>query len=89
MLLILQMNFVGQKRLKKQAKFLSNFVLYAMQKQSGFTERMAEIQDRAKMVEELKQRKTQVSEAINNKVMHKAKQLSMIEKVSIKLYVFN
>jgi len=81
------MNFVGQKRLKKQVKFLANFVLYAMHKKSGFNDRMDQIQTMSKLLEGLKERKTQVSESINNKVMHKAKQLSMIEKVVIKLYI--
>lgn len=81
MLLILQLNLVGQKRFRKQAKFLSNFVLYAMHKKSGFNDRMDQIQTMSKLLEELKERKTQISESINNKVMHKTKQLSMIEKV--------
>ncbi|XP_018317531.1 probable kinetochore protein nuf2 isoform X1 [Mycetomoellerius zeteki] len=71
----------GQKRLRKQAKFLSNFVLYTMHKQSGYNDRMDEIQTISKLLEDLKERKTHVSESINNKVMHKAKQLSMIEKL--------
>lgn len=41
---------------------------------------MAEIQDGAKMVEELRQRDAQVSESTNNVVMHKPKQLSIIKK---------
>lgn len=78
------MNFVGQKRLRKQAKFLANFILYAMHTKSGFNDRMNQIQTMSKLLEDLKERKAQVSESINNKVMHKAKQLSVIEKVVIK-----
>lgn len=77
------MNFVGQKRLRKQAKFLSNFLLYTMHKKSGFSDRMEQIQTMSKLLEELKERKTRVSESINNKIMHKTKQLSMIEKVIV------
>ncbi|XP_018397113.1 PREDICTED: probable kinetochore protein nuf2 [Cyphomyrmex costatus] len=71
----------GQKRLRKQAKFLSNFVLYTIHKKSGCNDRMDQIQTISKLLEDLKERKTHISESINNKVMHKAKQLSMIEKL--------
>ncbi|XP_011875446.1 PREDICTED: probable kinetochore protein nuf2 [Vollenhovia emeryi] len=71
----------GHKRLRKQAKFLSNFVLYAMHKKPQITEKMNEIQNAVKLLEELKEKKAQVSESFNNKIMHKAKQLSMIEKL--------
>jgi len=74
-------NFVGQKRLRKQAKFLSNFVLYAMHKKSEYNDRMDQIQTISKVLEDLKERKTYVSESINAKVIHKANQLSMKEKV--------
>jgi len=78
------MNFVGQKRLRKQVKFLCNFVLYTMHKKSEFNNRMDQIQSMTKLLEELKEGKTRVLESINNKVMHKAKQLSLIEKVVCK-----
>lgn len=81
------MNFVGPKRLRKQAKFLANFLLYTMHKKSGFNDRMDQIQAMSKVLEELKERKAQVSESLNNKIIHKAKQMSMIEKVVMK-YVF-
>lgn len=83
------MIFTGQKRLRKQAKFLSNFVLYAMHKKSGFSDRMEQIQATSKLLEELKERKARVSESINNKIMHKTKQLSMIEKVIISSMFLN
>ncbi|KYN16738.1 putative kinetochore protein NUF2 [Trachymyrmex cornetzi] len=71
----------GQKRLRKQAKFLSNFVLYAMHKKSEYNDRMDQIQTISKLLEDLKERKTHVSESINAKVIHKANQLSMKEKL--------
>lgn len=89
MLLILRMNFVGHKRFKKQAKFIANFVLYTIHKRLELNDEMDKILMMSKEHEELKKRKAQVSESISNKIIHKAKQLSMIEKVIIKLYVLN
>lgn len=76
---------LGSKRLRKQAKFLSNFVLYTMQKKLGFSDRINQIQTMSKLLEEWKERKAQVSESINNMALYKANQLSEIEKVDIKL----
>ncbi|XP_071627655.1 uncharacterized protein [Temnothorax longispinosus] len=75
----------GQKRFRKQAQYLSNFVLYTLHTKSKFNEKMDEIQTMSKLLKELKERKAQVSEAINNKLMHKAKQLSMIEKLEAEI----
>lgn len=82
------MNFAGSKRLRKQAKFLANFILYTVHKKSGFSDRMNQIQTISKLLENMKEKKAQVLESINNKVMHKAKQLSVIEKVVIKYISF-
>ncbi|XP_011697452.1 PREDICTED: probable kinetochore protein nuf2 [Wasmannia auropunctata] len=71
----------GQKRFRKQVKFLSNFVLYTIHKKSGFNDKMDQIQTMSKLLEDAKERKAQVAESINNKLMHKAKQLSIIEKL--------
>jgi len=71
----------GQKRFRKQVKRLSNFVLYAIKKKSEINSRMEEIQARVKLLADLKERKARVSEAIEKKVLHKAKQLSRIEKM--------
>ncbi|XP_039307401.1 probable kinetochore protein nuf2 [Solenopsis invicta] len=71
----------GQKRLRKQVKFISNFILYWMHKKSGFNDKMEQIQMISKQLEDLKDEKIQISEKINNTVMHKAKQMSIIEKL--------
>lgn len=78
---MLRMKFTGQKRLRRQAKFLSNFVLYTMLKKSNFNDRMDQIQETYRLLEELKEKKTRVLESINNKALHKAKQLSLKDKV--------
>ncbi|XP_032686832.1 kinetochore protein nuf2-like [Odontomachus brunneus] len=71
----------GQKRLRRQAKYLANFILYTMQKKSEFNDRMDEIHARSRLVEELKDKKIQILESINKKALHKAKQLSLIKKL--------
>nr|XP_012219519.1 PREDICTED: probable kinetochore protein nuf2 [Linepithema humile] len=71
----------GQKRLKKQAKYLSNFVLYTMLKKSEFNDKMEEIQASSKLVKELRERKDQVLESISYKALQKGKKLSLIEKL--------
>ncbi|XP_012521887.1 probable kinetochore protein NUF2 [Monomorium pharaonis] len=71
----------GQKRLRKILKFLSNFVLYWMHKKSGFIDKMEQIQNISKELEDLKERKVQISEKINNTLIYKSKQISMIEKL--------
>ncbi|KAL0113978.1 hypothetical protein PUN28_011353 [Cardiocondyla obscurior] len=71
----------GQKRFKKQAKFLANFILYTMHKKSKFNDKLEFIQTMSKQLEEMKEKKAQTSELINKKIMHKAKQVDMIQKL--------
>jgi hypothetical protein len=52
-----------------------------MHKKSQFNDRMDEIQATHRLLEELKEKKTQVLESINDKALHKTKQLSLIKKV--------
>lgn len=52
-----------------------------MQKKSQFSDRMDQIQATYTLLEKLKEKKTQLSESVNNKALHKAKQLSLIKKV--------
>lgn len=73
--------FVGPKRLRKQVKYLSNFVLYTMHKKLAFSKRMEEIQVQAKTFEELKEKSAHILESVNKVATHKAKQLTLIEKV--------
>ncbi|EZA48097.1 hypothetical protein X777_14206 [Ooceraea biroi] len=70
----------GQKRLKRQAKFLSNFVLYTMLKKSEFNDRMDQIQAMSRQLEEIKGDRAQVLESMNNKALNKAKQLALTKK---------
>lgn len=79
--MILQINFIGQKRLKKHAKFLSNFVLYTMHKKPEFNDKNDQIEATSRQLEELKETNIQVVELIKNKANHKSNQSSMIKKV--------
>ncbi|KAL6442410.1 hypothetical protein ACFW04_002564 [Cataglyphis niger] len=71
----------GQKRLKKHAKLLSNFVLYTMHKKPEFNDKNDQIEATLRLSEELKERNAQVIELINNKAKHKTSQSSMIKKL--------
>jgi len=74
-------NFIGQKRLKKHAKFLSNFVLYTMHKKLEYNDKNDQIEATSRLLEELKERNVQIVESINDKAKHKSNQSSMIKKV--------
>ncbi|XP_050447408.1 golgin subfamily A member 4-like [Cataglyphis hispanica] len=71
----------GQKRLKKHAKLLSNFVLYTMHKKPEFNDKNDQIEATLRLLEDLKERNAQVIELINNKAKHKTSQSSMIKKL--------
>lgn len=61
-----------------------------MQKRENLNEKMAEISARFKLLEELKEKKAQIVESINNKALHKAKQLTLSKKVIYyKIFIFN
>lgn len=77
----MSINFIGQKRLRRQAKYLANFVLYTTQKKLDFNDKMDEISARSKLLEELKDKRMHIMESINNKALQKAKQLSLVKKV--------
>ncbi|GAB1864247.1 Kinetochore protein Nuf2 N-terminal domain-containing protein [Camponotus japonicus] len=71
----------GQKRLKKHAKFLSNFVLYTMHKKLEYNDKNDQIEATSRLLEELKERNVQIVESINDKAKHKSNQSSMIKKL--------
>lgn len=56
-------------------------MLYAMSKRAELQDRVDSIQARTKMLEELREKRMQIKEAINTKVSHKAQQLSLLKKV--------
>ncbi|XP_072752079.1 uncharacterized protein [Anoplolepis gracilipes] len=68
-------------RFKRQAKFLVNFVLYAIRTKVEFNKKNDEIEATARLLEELKERNVQIVELINNKARHKSNQSSMINKL--------
>ena len=70
----------GSKRIRKQAKFLANFILYATNKESEMIDKISEIQQKAKMLQDMLDRKNELLKDINDKALHTAKQLSLKEK---------
>lgn len=52
-----------------------------MHKKSEFNERMDKIQEKYSLLKELREEKTRVLESINEKALHKTKQLSLTKKV--------
>ncbi|KAK1116437.1 hypothetical protein K0M31_019054 [Melipona bicolor] len=70
----------GSKKVRKQAKFLANFILYATNKESDIEEKVNEIQNRAKILHDILEKKNETEEAINNNTQHVKKQLSIKEK---------
>ncbi|XP_033306664.1 probable kinetochore protein nuf2 [Bombus vosnesenskii] len=71
----------GSKRVRKQAKFLANFILYATNKESDIEDKVIEIQNRAKILHDMVEKKNEILQAINDKALHIAKQLSIKEKL--------
>ncbi|XP_068975173.1 kinetochore protein Nuf2 homolog [Bombus flavifrons] len=71
----------GSKRVRKQAKFLANFILYATNKESDIEDKVIEIQNRAKILHDMVEKKNEILQAINDKALHVAKQLSIKEKL--------
>lgn len=88
------MYYSGSKRVRKQAKFLANFILYATNKESDIEDKVIEIQNRAKILHDMVEKKNEILQAINDKALHIAKQLSIKEKVlllvnSVCIYIMN
>lgn len=84
----------GSKRVRKQAKFLANFILYATNKESDIEDKVIEIQNRAKILHDMVEKKNEILQAINDKALHISKQLSIKEKVlllvnSVCIYIIN
>ena len=75
------MCYSGSKKVRKQAKFLANFILYATNKESDIEEKVNEIQNRAKILHDILEKKNETEEAINNNTQHVKKQLLIKEKV--------
>ncbi|XP_017761385.1 PREDICTED: filamin A-interacting protein 1-like [Eufriesea mexicana] len=70
----------GSKKVRKQAKFLANFILYATNKESDIEDKISEIQNRAKILNDILEKKNETLKARNDKALHVAKQLSSKEK---------
>ncbi|CAL7935587.1 unnamed protein product [Xylocopa violacea] len=67
----------GSKRVRRQAKYLANFILYATNKETDLKDQISEIQDRVKLLQDLLGEKDKVLQAVKDKALHIAKQLSL------------
>ncbi|XP_003693668.2 probable kinetochore protein nuf2 [Apis florea] len=70
----------GSKKVRKQAKFLANFILYATNKESDIEDKVNEIQSRAKILHDMLEKKNEILETRKDRALHVAKQLSSKEK---------
>lgn len=70
----------GSKRIRRLAKFLANFILYTTNKVSDIQDRVDEIRDKAKLYQDMIDKKNKIKETINDKALHNATQLSLKEK---------
>ncbi|XP_076170101.1 uncharacterized protein LOC143148082 [Ptiloglossa arizonensis] len=68
----------GSKRVRKQAKFLANFILYATTKsETDIKDKVNEIKNKAKILNDMLEKKNELLKMINDKALHTAKQLSL------------
>ncbi|XP_076760040.1 uncharacterized protein LOC143428792 [Xylocopa sonorina] len=67
----------GSKRVRRQAKYLANFILYATNKETDLKDQISEIQGRVKLLQDLLGEKNKVLQTVKDKALHIAKQLSL------------
>lgn len=59
---------------------------YVIYKRQEHNDRMNKIRTTCKLIEELKEKKGEILESINNKALHNSKQLFLVKKVIIEMY---
>ncbi|XP_031840353.1 uncharacterized protein LOC116430405 [Nomia melanderi] len=75
----------GSKRIRKQAKFLSNFVLYATTKESEIEDTINEMKARAEISQDMLEKKNELTGAIKEKESYIRKQLSLKDKYNAEI----
>ncbi|XP_078041847.1 uncharacterized protein LOC144472538 [Augochlora pura] len=75
----------GTKRIRKQAKLLANFILYATTKELEIKDKVDEIKSRAHILQEMLDRQNKIIKIITHKQQHIAKQLSLKDKINIEI----
>ncbi|CAK9797818.1 hypothetical protein ANTQUA_LOCUS1352 [Anthophora quadrimaculata] len=75
----------GSKRLRKQAKFLANFILYANNKELDIKDKVCEIQHKAKVLHDMLEKKNETLKTINDKALYISKQLSSKDKYILEI----
>lgn len=69
----------GSKKIRKQAKYFANFILYVNNKEAEIEYQVNELQDRRKMFYDMLEKKEKILGTKNEKALHIAKQLSVKE----------
>ncbi|XP_076375773.1 uncharacterized protein LOC117228681 [Megalopta genalis] len=75
----------GSKRIRKQAKLLANFILYATTKELEIKDKVDEIKSRARILQERLDKENEIIKAITDKQQYMAKQLSLKDKITIEI----
>ncbi|KAI4489550.1 hypothetical protein M0802_010987 [Mischocyttarus mexicanus] len=75
----------GSKRICKVARYLANFIVYASNKQSEIEEHINEIQNKAKKLKELKEKRNSRQALKNEMVSNISKQLSLKKKYEMEI----
>ncbi|CAK9803057.1 hypothetical protein ANTPLA_LOCUS3432 [Anthophora plagiata] len=75
----------GSKRLRKQAKFLANFILYANNKELDIKDKVCEIEHKAKVLHDILEKKNETLKTINDKALYIGKQLSSKDKYILEI----
>lgn len=75
----------GPKKICKFARYLANFILYAINKESDLEDIIAQIHSRGKLLEELQEKKMENLTLKNEKAIYMGKQLSLKEKYEMEI----
>ncbi|XP_076286590.1 uncharacterized protein LOC143212102 [Lasioglossum baleicum] len=75
----------GSKRIRRQGKFLANFILYATNKELEIGDKVSDIKNRAYALQEMLNKNDEVNKAIKDKQLHITKQLQLREKIMLEI----
>lgn len=75
----------GSKKVRKHAKLLVNFILYATNKESDIADEISKIQNKGKLLHETIEKKNEIIQAKNEKALSTAKHLSVKEKCTAEI----
>lgn len=71
----------GSKRIRRQGKFLANFILYATNKESEIGDKVNEIKNKVYILQEMLNKNDELMKATKDEKLHITKQLPIREKI--------